>query len=146
MTLLAAASTSMPWAATAPATTMAATNTATPVGLLMLRSSSFEWLSARESASLVTPRGRRHLYRLVRRSGLIVRSGSRLPHLRLLRSRQMRRSKVERHIVDLAVEPKWHLIVLVVDPGARIDPDVEGFVRREQERDRLGDLQSPNLA
>src|SRR3954454_14589058 len=107
MTLLAAASTSMPWAATAPATTAAAANTTTPVGLLMVRSSSFEWLSARESASLVAPRGRRHLYRLVQQSVLVVRSGSRFPRLRLFRSRQMRRSKIERHIVDLAVEPKW---------------------------------------
>src|SRR5258706_6469071 len=129
MTLLAAASTSMPWATTAPATIMAETNTTTPVGLLMLRSSSFRMCQALESRrSWMAPTARRHPYSWVWRSILVVRSGGRFPHLHLFRSCQMRRSEIKRHAVDLAVEPKWHLVVLIVDPGAGIHPDVEALV------------------
>src|SRR5260221_3931655 len=95
---------------------------------------------------LVAPTPRRHLYSCVWQSVLVVRSGSRFPHLHLFHSCQMRRSKIERHVVDLAVEPERHLVVLIVDPRAGIDPDVEGLVRGQQEWNGFGDLQSPNLA
>src|SRR5450631_371576 len=57
----------------------------------------------------------------------------------------MRRSEVERHIGDLAVEPERHLIILVIHPGARVDADIEALVARQQEWNRLRDLQSPHL-
>src|SRR6266567_7170319 len=76
---------------------------------------------------------------------LVVRSGGRLSHPHLFRSREVRRPEVERHVVDLAVEAKWYLVVLIVYPGAGVEPDVEGLVRRQQERDRLWDLQRTDL-
>lgn len=43
---------------------------------------------------------------------------------------QLRRAKVEGQLVDLAVEMEGRLIILVVHPGAEVDPDVEGLVDR----------------
>src|SRR5947209_2554585 len=131
MTLLAAASTSMPWAAAPPAITVAKTNVKIPVGLFMSCSSSFECVMGREPAAEVASQPAATVTVRFGWSALIVRSGSRLPHLHLFRNRQTRRSEIEGHVVELAVEPKWHLVVLIVDARAGIDPDVEGLVRRQ---------------
>src|SRR4030088_3225406 len=45
---------------------------------------------------------------------LVSRSGGRLSHLHLVRSRQLHRPEVDGQLVDRAVECKWHLVVLVV--------------------------------
>ena len=76
-------------------------------------------------------------YRNCRSRALVVRYGDRF--LQLLPSviGQLRRSELEGQLVDLAGEGERHLVVLVVHPRAGVDADVEGLVRRQQERDRV---------
>src|SRR3990172_1018827 len=65
----------------------------------------------------------------------------RLPlELEDLRERSLDRSLLDRQLVELAGEAERHLVVAVVDRGARVDADVEGLVLREHERQRLRNL------
>ena len=73
------------------------------------------------------------IFRLVSGSGESV-----LNDLMFL-ARQLYRPELEGQLVDLAVEAERHLVVLVVHRRAGVDPDVEGLVSRQQERDRVRD-------
>src|SRR6266404_9304144 len=68
---------------------------------------------------------------------LISRLGDRFLHLLFFSSGQLHRSEVDGQLIYLTVECERHLIVLVIDPRAGIDPDVEGLVRHLQESDRV---------
>ncbi len=80
--------------------------------------------------------------RLVRTSRLNVSSvlcpGSRRSRLLLFRGQHQWRTELDGQLVDLAVEGERHLVVLVVDPAARVDTDVEGLVGDLQEGDGVG--------
>src|SRR5882724_9198671 len=60
--------------------------------------------------------------------------------LPLFRRRQPYRPELEGHVVDRTVECEGHLVVLVVHRRAGVDPDVEGLITRDQERDGFWDL------
>src|SRR6266436_5127202 len=68
---------------------------------------------------------------------LISRFGDRFLRLLLVRSGQLHRPEVDGQLIDLAVECERYLVVLVVDPRAGVDADVEGLVGHLQESDRV---------
>lgn len=63
---------------------------------------------------------------------------------------QLRMLEIDRQLVELASEPKWHLIVLLVHRRASIHTHVEGVIPLEDERNCvfepvLGDLLAVHL-
>src|SRR5262249_44286561 len=116
MTLSAAYSKSMPWAARPPAAIRVEPNTAAPIDFFTLRSSSVEWfgrlwhgapLSLGDAHSAAPPNR-------VSIAPLVVRSCASVANDLVFFARQMHRSEVEGQLVDLAVEGKRYLVVQVV--------------------------------
>lgn len=68
---------------------------------------------------------------------LISRFGGRFLHLLLFCFGQLHRPEVKGQLIDLAVETERHLVVVVIHSRAGVDADIEGFVLRQQERNRF---------
>src|SRR5262245_51064698 len=64
----------------------------------------------------------------------------------LLLTRQLHGAQPVGQLRDFAREAKWDLIVLVIDWRAGIDSDVESFVDRHDERNRMRNLPIGDLS
>src|SRR5882724_3103892 len=68
----------------------------------------------------------------------------RLSHPRFIRGAHLHWTEIDGQTADLAVESERYLIVFVVDPGAGVEPDVEGLIGHLKEGNRISLLPGGN--
>jgi hypothetical protein len=72
-------------------------------------------------------------------AGSVLCSNDALVHRLALRLGKHDRPKIERPLVELAIEAERRLVISIVDAGARIDANIESLVDRYDERDGVRD-------